>query len=102
MSSLKCPAFLPDTEFYIKCTLLHDVIEMQFIMSAIICVIFFPPRITDLANIKRRLYLSTVHKELFATPLHAKIPLSIIKRKVVSMALVHRKCIYGNAYFNEI
>ncbi|KAM5148866.1 protein CFAP20DC [Mantella aurantiaca] len=38
--------------------------------------------ITDLANIKRRLYLSTVHKELSATPLHAKIPLSIIKRKV--------------------
>ncbi|XP_073448251.1 protein CFAP20DC [Aquarana catesbeiana] len=38
--------------------------------------------ITDLANIKRRLYLSTVHKEISATPLHAKIPLSIIKRKV--------------------
>ncbi|XP_077134805.1 protein CFAP20DC isoform X1 [Ranitomeya variabilis] len=38
--------------------------------------------ITDLANIKRRLYLSTVHKELSATPLHAKIPLSIIRRKV--------------------
>ncbi|XP_018424654.1 PREDICTED: uncharacterized protein C3orf67 homolog [Nanorana parkeri] len=38
--------------------------------------------ITDLANIKRRLYLSTVHKELSATPLHAKIPLSIVKRKV--------------------
>ncbi|KAM4651993.1 protein CFAP20DC [Discoglossus pictus] len=38
--------------------------------------------ITDLANIKRRLYLSTVHKELSATPLHAKIPLSIIKRKI--------------------
>ncbi|MEE6501860.1 hypothetical protein FKM82_004340 [Ascaphus truei] len=38
--------------------------------------------ITDLANIKRRLYLSTVHKELSATPLHAKIPLFIIKRKV--------------------
>ncbi|XP_071982765.1 protein CFAP20DC isoform X2 [Engystomops pustulosus] len=38
--------------------------------------------ITDLANIKRRLYLSTVHKELSATPLHAKIPLSIIRRRV--------------------
>uniref|UniRef100_A0A8C5QEA4 CFA20 domain-containing protein n=1 Tax=Leptobrachium leishanense TaxID=445787 RepID=A0A8C5QEA4_9ANUR len=38
--------------------------------------------ITDLTNIKRRLYLSTVHKELSATPLHAKIPLLIIKRKV--------------------
>ncbi|XP_074054946.1 protein CFAP20DC isoform X2 [Macrotis lagotis] len=39
-------------------------------------------RITDLGNIKRRLYLSTVHKELSATPLHAKIPLFMIKRKI--------------------
>ncbi|XP_029423240.1 uncharacterized protein C3orf67 homolog isoform X11 [Nannospalax galili] len=38
--------------------------------------------ITDLGNIKRRLYLSTVHKELSSTPLHAKIPLFMIKRKV--------------------
>ncbi|KAJ7317096.1 hypothetical protein JRQ81_003258 [Phrynocephalus forsythii] len=38
--------------------------------------------ITDLGNIKRRLYLSTVHKELSVTPLHAKIPLSMIKRKI--------------------
>ncbi|XP_053326080.1 protein CFAP20DC isoform X2 [Spea bombifrons] len=38
--------------------------------------------ITDLANIKRRLYLSTVHKELSATPLHAKIPLTTVRRKI--------------------
>ncbi|XP_041446870.1 protein CFAP20DC-like [Xenopus laevis] len=38
--------------------------------------------ISDLGNIKRRLYLSTVHKELSATPLHAKIPLLGIKRKI--------------------
>ncbi|XP_064309673.1 protein CFAP20DC [Phalacrocorax carbo] len=38
--------------------------------------------ITDLGNIKRRLYLSTVHKELSVTPLHAKIPLLTIKRKI--------------------
>uniref|UniRef100_A0A8D2PD86 Chromosome 3 open reading frame 67 n=1 Tax=Zosterops lateralis melanops TaxID=1220523 RepID=A0A8D2PD86_ZOSLA len=38
--------------------------------------------ITDFDNIKRRLYLSTVHKELSVTPLHAKIPLSMIKRKI--------------------
>ncbi|XP_064375166.1 protein CFAP20DC isoform X2 [Dromaius novaehollandiae] len=38
--------------------------------------------ITDLGNIKRRLYLSTVHKELSVTPLHAKIPLLMIKRKI--------------------
>ncbi|KAM6386903.1 protein CFAP20DC isoform 2-T2 [Pluvialis apricaria] len=38
--------------------------------------------VTDLGNIKRRLYLSTVHKELSVTPLHAKIPLVTIKRKI--------------------
>ncbi|KFO84760.1 Uncharacterized protein C3orf67, partial [Buceros rhinoceros silvestris] len=38
--------------------------------------------ITDLGNIKRRLYLSTVHKELSVTPLHAKIPLFTVKRKI--------------------
>ncbi|KAM6414071.1 protein CFAP20DC [Rhynochetos jubatus] len=38
--------------------------------------------ITDLGNIKRRLYLSTVHKELSVTPLHAKVPLFTIKRKI--------------------
>ncbi|XP_007469084.1 PREDICTED: uncharacterized protein C3orf67 homolog [Lipotes vexillifer] len=38
--------------------------------------------ITDLRNIKRRLYLSTVYKELSSTPLHAKIPLFMIKRKI--------------------
>ncbi|XP_062356775.1 protein CFAP20DC isoform X2 [Cinclus cinclus] len=38
--------------------------------------------ITDFENIKRRLYLSTVHKELSVTPLHAKIPLCMVKRKI--------------------
>ncbi|KAM4653730.1 protein CFAP20DC isoform 2-T4 [Amazona ochrocephala] len=38
--------------------------------------------ITDLGNIKRRLYLSTVHKELSVTPLHAKIPLITMKRRI--------------------
>ncbi|XP_030356939.1 uncharacterized protein C3orf67 homolog isoform X2 [Strigops habroptila] len=38
--------------------------------------------ITDLGNIKRRLYLSTVHKELSVTPLHAKIPLFTMKRRI--------------------
>ncbi|XP_072136592.1 protein CFAP20DC isoform X5 [Mobula birostris] len=44
--------------------------------------VFAVLRITDLGNNKRRLYLSTIHKEFSATPLHAKIPLSIIKRKI--------------------
>ncbi|XP_053932090.1 protein CFAP20DC isoform X1 [Cuculus canorus] len=38
--------------------------------------------ITDIGNIKRRLYLSTVHKELSVTPLHAKIPLFTMKREI--------------------
>ncbi|XP_071237310.1 protein CFAP20DC [Salvelinus alpinus] len=37
--------------------------------------------ITDLGHLKRRLYLSTVHKEFSATPLHARIPLGL-KRNV--------------------
>ncbi|KAL0978134.1 hypothetical protein UPYG_G00166590 [Umbra pygmaea] len=38
--------------------------------------------ITDLSHLKRRLYLSTVHKEFFATPLHARIPFVGLKRNV--------------------
>ncbi|KAG6936100.1 chromosome 3 orf 67 [Chelydra serpentina] len=38
--------------------------------------------VTDLGNIKRRLYLSTVQRELSVTPLHAKLPLFMIKRKI--------------------
>lgn len=57
------------------------VIELTKICSVLSCFFFY--RITDLGNIKRRLYLSTVHKELSVTPLHAKIPLFTIKRNIV-------------------
>ncbi|XP_042262080.1 uncharacterized protein C3orf67 homolog isoform X1 [Thunnus maccoyii] len=40
--------------------------------------------ITDLGHLKRRLYLSTVHKELSATLWHAKIPLIGLKRNIWS------------------
>ncbi|EAW65386.1 FLJ42117 protein, isoform CRA_d [Homo sapiens] len=50
--------------------------------------------ITDLGNIKRRLYLSTVHKELSSTPLHAKIPLFMIKRKIIS-SLTEEQVLHG-------
>uniref|UniRef100_A0A8C1I8F0 Zgc:162324 n=1 Tax=Cyprinus carpio TaxID=7962 RepID=A0A8C1I8F0_CYPCA len=36
--------------------------------------------VTDEEHLKKRLYLSTVHKELSATPLHARIPLTCLKR----------------------
>ncbi|XP_051985696.1 protein CFAP20DC-like [Xyrauchen texanus] len=39
-------------------------------------------RVTDEEHLKRRLYLSTVHKELSATPLHARIPLTCLKRNI--------------------
>ncbi|XP_062400609.1 uncharacterized protein C3orf67 homolog isoform X2 [Sardina pilchardus] len=38
--------------------------------------------ITDAGHLKRRLYLSTVHKEASATPLHARIPLTSLARNV--------------------
>ncbi|XP_027135669.1 protein CFAP20DC isoform X2 [Larimichthys crocea] len=40
--------------------------------------------ITDLEHLKRRLHLSTVHKELSATLLHAKIPFVGLKRNIWS------------------
>ncbi|XP_071350741.1 protein CFAP20DC isoform X3 [Trachinotus anak] len=41
-------------------------------------------RITDSEHLKRRLHLSTVHKELSATLLHAKIPFVGLKRNIWS------------------
>ncbi|TRY65044.1 hypothetical protein DNTS_018547 [Danionella cerebrum] len=38
--------------------------------------------VTDDEHLKRRLYLSTLHKELSATPLHARIPLTCLKRDI--------------------
>ncbi|KAF4079053.1 hypothetical protein AMELA_G00188730 [Ameiurus melas] len=38
--------------------------------------------VTDQGHLKRRLYLSTVHKEFSATPLHARIPLSCLRRNI--------------------
>ncbi|XP_069062642.1 protein CFAP20DC [Pleurodeles waltl] len=62
--------------------------------------------ITDLGNIKRRLYLSTVHKELSTTPLHAKIPLFIIKRKIwcnLCIDLVSFTCgVFKGAVFQSL
>ncbi|KAM6980722.1 protein CFAP20DC [Aplochiton taeniatus] len=40
--------------------------------------------LTDLGHLKRRLYLSTVHKEFSATPLHARIPFIGLKREMWS------------------
>ncbi|XP_076870402.1 protein CFAP20DC isoform X2 [Brachyhypopomus gauderio] len=38
--------------------------------------------VTDQEHLKRRLYLSTVHKEFSATPLHARIPLLGLRRDI--------------------
>ncbi|XP_077387162.1 protein CFAP20DC isoform X2 [Festucalex cinctus] len=44
--------------------------------------------ITDVGHLKRRLYLSTVHKELSATLWHAKLPLAGVKRNIWTMLFV--------------
>ncbi|KAM9483374.1 protein CFAP20DC [Clarias gariepinus] len=38
--------------------------------------------VTDQQHLKRRLYLSTIHKEFSATPLHARIPLICLQRNI--------------------
>ncbi|XP_047670091.1 uncharacterized protein C3orf67 homolog isoform X2 [Tachysurus fulvidraco] len=38
--------------------------------------------VTDQGHLKRRLYLSTVHKEFSSTPLHARIPLISLRRNI--------------------
>ncbi|OPJ81012.1 hypothetical protein AV530_004370 [Patagioenas fasciata monilis] len=62
--------------------------------------------VTDLGNIKRRLYLSTVHKELSVTPLHAKIPLFTIKRNIWCNMCVDLVAftseIFGGAVFQSL
>uniref|UniRef100_A0A3Q2YMR0 CFAP20 domain containing n=1 Tax=Hippocampus comes TaxID=109280 RepID=A0A3Q2YMR0_HIPCM len=44
--------------------------------------------ITDAGHLKRRLCLSTVHKELSATLWHAKLPLAGVKRNIWTMLFV--------------
>lgn len=59
---------------------------MTPLMLVIIYVLFSSiHRITDSERLKRRLHLSTVYKELSATPLHAKIPFVGLKRGIVSI-----------------
>ncbi|XP_072539250.1 protein CFAP20DC [Salminus brasiliensis] len=38
--------------------------------------------VTDQGHLKRRLYFSTVHKEFSSTPLHARIPLTGLRRNI--------------------
>ncbi|XP_056606180.1 uncharacterized protein C3orf67 homolog isoform X2 [Triplophysa dalaica] len=38
--------------------------------------------VTDEEHLKRRLYLSTVHRELSTTPLHARIPLTCLRHNI--------------------
>ena len=45
---------------------------------------FCAHRVCDLSNNKRRIQLSTAQKETQITPLHARIPLCLVRRAVVS------------------
>ncbi|XP_043741438.1 protein CFAP20DC isoform X14 [Cervus elaphus] len=78
-----------------------ELLHTEVFSSLCLLVVGLQPNrkagITDLRNIKRRLYLSTVYKELSSTPLHAKIPLFMIKRKIWC-----NLCIDLVAFTNEI
>lgn len=69
----------------IEMQLQQVIIDVSFLLSAL-------NRITDLEHLKRRLYFSTVHKEMSATHLHAKIPFTELKRNTVSVT--HALCIH--------
>lgn len=70
-SGILWSGFLSDTE---------DVGDNLF--SVLLSVIH---SITDSEHLKRRLHLSTVHKEVSVTLLHAKIPFVGLKRNIVSV-----------------
>ncbi|XP_035808735.1 uncharacterized protein C3orf67 homolog isoform X5 [Amphiprion ocellaris] len=54
--------------------------------------------ITDSEHLKRRLHLSTVHKELSATPLHAKIPFVGLRRNVWSTLCIDLVSLTGELF----
>ncbi|XP_008284031.1 protein CFAP20DC [Stegastes partitus] len=54
--------------------------------------------ITDSEHLKRRLHMSTVHKELSATPLHAKIPFVGLKRNVWSTLCIDLVSLTGELF----
>ncbi|XP_068567805.1 protein CFAP20DC [Cebidichthys violaceus] len=54
--------------------------------------------ITDSEHLKRRLHLSTVHKELSATLLHAKIPFVGLKRSIWSTLCVDLRSFTGELF----
>lgn len=53
---------------------------MEFEYGFVMCI----HSVCDLSNNKRRIQLSTAQKEMQATPLHARVPLCVVKRAVVS------------------
>ncbi|XP_038124443.1 uncharacterized protein C3orf67 homolog isoform X2 [Cyprinodon tularosa] len=54
--------------------------------------------ITDLEHLKRRIYFSTVHKEISATLLHAKIPFTELKRNTWSTVCIDLVSIAGELF----
>ncbi|XP_061642180.1 uncharacterized protein C3orf67 homolog isoform X2 [Phyllopteryx taeniolatus] len=54
--------------------------------------------ITDVGHLKRRLYLSTVHKELSATLWHAKLPLARLKRNIWTTLFVDLVSFTGESF----
>ncbi|XP_077459820.1 protein CFAP20DC isoform X2 [Stigmatopora argus] len=54
--------------------------------------------ITDAGHLKRRLFLSTVHKELSATLWHAKLPLAGVKRNIWTTLFVDLVSLTGELF----
>ncbi|XP_060774248.1 uncharacterized protein C3orf67 homolog [Neoarius graeffei] len=63
---------------------------LALIQKFLVLQVYVPPGkdfstelvVTDQGHLKRRLYLSTVHKEFSSTPLHARIPLTCLRRNI--------------------
>ena len=59
----------------------HGIVFLNFCGNHVL----FCSRFTDLSHSKRRVFFSTAQKDVQITPLHAKIPMKIVKLGVVGL-----------------
>ncbi len=59
-------------------------------------------RVCDLNNQKRRLFLSTTHREMQKNPLHSKIPLSLVHKGKVGIDFVLCSVSLGELHFQTL
>ncbi len=63
---------------------------LSFVPCTIGLRVGFVTSVSDMGNNKRRLLFSTAQKEIAVTPLHAKIPLTVMKRAMVSCIILYK------------